>query len=488
MMQDTNYQTREPVVAGQFYPASKDALDAELIKLFSDVKDQKTSKGINNQPEILAVISPHAGYVFSGSVAAAGYKQLNPKKQYQNIFLIGSSHRTYFNGASIYNKGNYRTPLGDVKVNLSLANMLINKYDVFKFREDAHNYEHSLEVQLPFLQHILEKEFTIVPVIIGSQDKNTCKKIAEALKPYFNQDNLFVISSDFSHYPDYTNAVKVDGLTAQAIISNNPDNLLEQIQKNEKSHISNLATSLCGWTSVLTLMYLSQDIPDVQYIPVVYKNSGDVEHYGEKSRVVGYYSICLEQKPVISNTNNFLLSHQDKEDLIKIARNTVNSYVRFQKRPAIEENLLSDNLKTPAGAFVTLHKKGQLRGCIGRFDPDIPLFKVIQDMAIAASTRDYRFTPVTPDELDQLDIEISVLTPLKKINSIEEIVLGKHGIYIKKDHQSGTFLPQVATQTGWSLDEFLGHCAKDKAGLGWNGWIDAELYTFEAIIFSEKDL
>jgi hypothetical protein len=143
-------------------------------------------------------------------------------------------------------------------------------------------------------------------------------------------------------------------------------------------------------------------------------------------------------------------------------------------------------LKTPCGAFVTLKKYGNLRGCIGRFDASEPLYQVVQEMAIASSTQDYRFSPVELKEIPELEIEISVLTPMRHISSIDEIELGKHGIYIKKGNRSGTFLPQVATETGWTKEEFLGHCAQDKAGIGWNEWKDAEVYVYEALVFGEE--
>jgi AmmeMemoRadiSam system protein A len=145
-------------------------------------------------------------------------------------------------------------------------------------------------------------------------------------------------------------------------------------------------------------------------------------------------------------------------------------------------------MKVKSGAFVTLKEKGDLRGCIGRFISDEPLYKVVQEMAIASSTEDTRFPRVESKEIDELEIEISVLSPMKKIHSIDEIELGKHGIYIKKGYYSGTFLPQVATETGWTKEEFLGHCARDKAGIGWDGWKDAEIYTYEADVFSEKEI
>jgi AmmeMemoRadiSam system protein A len=162
--------------------------------------------------------------------------------------------------------------------------------------------------------------------------------------------------------------------------------------------------------------------------------------------------------------------------------------VENRKKPEIEEKNLSSGIMTNYGAFVTLKKHGNLRGCIGQFEASEPLYKVVQKMAIASAMRDYRFSPVDPSEIPELEVEISVLTPMRRIRSIDEIELGKHGIYIRKGNNSGTFLPQVATETGWTKEEFLGHCAQDKAGIGWNGWKDAVLYVYEALVFSEKDL
>ena len=182
-------------------------------------------------------------------------------------------------------------------------------------------------------------------------------------------------------------------------------------------------------------------------------------------------------QPVISS----LL--QDKSYLLKLARETITKYLHNGEIPEVDLSTLNSSLKTHAGAFVTLNKNSHLRGCIGHFEADLPLWKVVQQMAIAAATRDHRFNSVEPNELSQLKIEISVLTPLKRIKSADEFILGKHGIYIKKGNSSGTFLPQVADQTGWSKEEFLGHCAQDKAGIGWDGWKTAELYTYEALVF-----
>ena len=490
-MQNTNLINRKPVVAGQFYPGKPDELNAELIRLFAGAVQKKATN------DVLAIISPHAGYVFSGPVAASSFNQLDPRKDYNTIFVIGSSHRTMFDGASIYNKGHYETPLGIVKVDLETANLLINKNDVFKFKSDAHDYEHSLEVQLPFLQHVLETDFKIVPIVIATQSRNTVKKIAEALKPYFTRENLFIISTDFSHYPDYEDAVEVDKATADAIITGIPEELLSTLRKNEQKGIPNLATSLCGWTSVLTLMYITEGNSGIKYEPVEYRNSGDAKNYGDKSRVVGYYSIAVVAKnsnPVENKSadqtgkDELILSVEDKQKLLEISRNTLEQYIRTGKIPVVREDELSDKIKTCCGAFVSLHVNGKLRGCIGNFSQDIPLYKVVQEMTISSATRDYRFTPVEANDLNKIDIEISVLTPMKKIESIDEIILGKHGIYIRKGSRTGTFLPQVGTQTGWTLEDFLGHCARDKAGIGWDGWKDAELFTYEAIVFSEHEM
>jgi len=486
-MQESNQEliTREPIVAGQFYPGNAEMLREELTKLFEKASERKTDRNV------MAVISPHAGYVFSGEVAASSYNQLDYNKKYNTIFIIGSSHRTAFDGASIYNKGNFRTPLGMVPVDIDLANHLIDEYNCFNNRTDAQLYEHSLEVQIPFLQYRLKNDFRIVPIVIATQNRETCRRIAGALKPYFTPENLFVISTDFSHYPTYENANKVDKITADAILSNNPRELIKALDANDISGIDNLATSLCGWSSVLTLMYITEKMEGTTYLPIEYKNSGDAKGYGDKLRVVGYHAIVVTREPAANTANQSAetsFSLKDKNDLLSLARQTIEGYVMNSKYGKPVTGDYSAALTAPSGAFVTLHSKGNLRGCIGRFDADNPLYLVVQEMAISAATRDSRFTPVTAEELKDIDIEISVLTPLKKIQSINEITMGKHGIYIKKGYRTGTFLPQVANETHWTLEEFLGHCARDKAGIGWDGWKEAELYTYEAIIFGEKNL
>jgi AmmeMemoRadiSam system protein B/AmmeMemoRadiSam system protein A len=477
---ENRFEDRQPAVAGQFYPGRPEGLKRMLAELFSKAVAHK------DLPNVVAIIVPHAGYVYSGEVAASGFNQIDPDRAYNNVFILGPSHHVRFEGASVYCSGNFITPLGTVEVNRTLGEDLIKKNTMFTRRTDAHAYEHSIEVEIPFLQARLKKHFRIVPIVLGSNRPETCRKIGETLKPFLNEKNLFVISTDFSHYPRYEDAMTVDKATAEAIVSNSPENLIKTIRKYEQSGIPNLATCLCGSSGVLTLLYMtsSPGAANVTYYPIQYRNSGDAV-VGNKGQVVGYYAIAVMKQTKPGKTS-FDLNTKDKTALLAIARRTLEHYICTHSVPEVDPVTLSNPLKTPCGAFVTLNKHGVLRGCIGRFDASEPLYKVVQKMAVASSTQDYRFKPVEEGEVKDLKIEISVLTPMRKISSIDEFQLGKHGIYIRKGFRSGTFLPQVAQETGWNKEEFLGHCAQDKAGIGWEGWKDADLYVYEALVFGEK--
>jgi len=283
--------------------------------------------------------------------------------------------------------------------------------------------------------------------------------------------------------------VKADKLTADAIASNNPSLFLQTIRRNEETYAPGLVTSICGWLPALTLLKITEKIPETVYRKVMYRNSGQ-SPYGEKDKVVGYQAMAVFRLAQPEKNSDFDLPENDKRQLLELARNTIVSYLNHRNLPEIPPKSLNPNLTLKAGAFVTLRKNGELRGCIGNFSSQDPLYQTIQEMAVSAATRDTRFTPVTLREMEQIDIEISVLTPLKKISSIKEFRLGKDGVYIRKGNRSGTFLPQVAEETGWSTEEFLGHCSRDKAGLGWDGWKeqDTELFTYQALVFGEEEL
>ena len=471
-------QTRKLYAAGRFYTDNPDELKTQLQQLFSNAVRKKSE----NTP--LAIVVPHAGYVFSGGVAASAYNQIDPYHKFERIFIIGSSHTSSFPGASVYCSGHFETPLGLVKVDLELAKKLVKENDLIRNYPEAHQFEHSIEVQLPFLQTHLRTDFKIVPIILGSSNIETSKKLAAILNPYLNEKNLFVISSDFSHYPDYEDSQMADKSTAEAIKTNRASNLIAALNGNENKEIPGLVTSACGWSSILTLLYMTEPMADITVDLIQYKNSGD-SSYGDKQRVVGYWAISFSRKETKNPISNFSLTNEDKKSLLKLARETISGYIGKGTVHEPDPATLSPGLRTQCGAFVTLNKNHQLRGCIGHFEADLPLWKVVRQMAIAAATQDYRFKKVQPDEISQLKIEISVLTPLRRIKSAGEFILGKQGIYIKKGFSTGTFLPQVATQTGWDKEEFLGHCARDKAGLAWDEWKTAELYTYEALVFGE---
>jgi AmmeMemoRadiSam system protein A len=171
--------------------------------------------------------------------------------------------------------------------------------------------------------------------------------------------------------------------------------------------------------------------------------------------------------------------------LISLARDNIKSLLFDKKRISVSKETLPEIFRTPLGAFVTLKIRGSLRGCIGRFISSEPLYQVVLESSENSAFDDPRFSPLTKEELQKTDIEITVLGPMKKITSIKEIVLGRHGIYIKKGNQSGTMLPQVATENHWSVEEFLGYTSRDKAGIGWDGWKDADIYIYEGIVLEE---
>ena len=464
MMNGCKGQTQAPVVrpatqANRFYTGDARELSEEVDSLLAL---HRNDAKYNN---VAAVIVPHAGYYFSGNVAASAYMAIDAKKQYKRIFLLGPSHHEWLDGASVNTEADYyATPLGNVKVDHETAVFLTNTNrtnntnnfsntdgmdSVFRYRPEAHDREHCLEVQLPFLQRMFKEVPPIVPIVISTNDYDKLKRMSEVLKPYFTDENLFVISSDFSHYPSYEDAYEVDAKTGKAVESGDVEEFIATINANARSGKRNLHTSACGEFAIITLMLMLDGQYEVKHL--MYQNSGDIDNH-DHSRVVGYHSFAI---------------------------------LRNGKSVSVRESLLQKYpmLNKKCGAFVSLHKHGHLRGCIGHFGEDYPLHEIVAEMARAAAFEDPRFMPVTRDELNDLDIEISVLTPMRRIQSLDEFELHRHGIYIKKGYRSGTFLPQVADEVNWTKEEFVGHCSQDKAGLGWDGWRDAELYVYEAIVF-----
>ncbi len=473
-------KARPASVAGAFYPN-----DAKKLKSMTDSLFRQTSQ--KHDRPVQAVIVPHAGYMFSGAIAAEAFSTIAPESQYKRIILIGPSHRASFDGASVDNAFQYiATPLGNVKTDNDFCSELLDKGAPFCYLPQAHTKEHCLEVQLPFLMSRLKDMPPIVPIIIGTQNPETITRTAELLAPYFKPENLFVISSDFSHYPSYNDACHIDRATKDAIMTGSYDAFLRALDESGKSGITNLYTCACGQCGIEILLQLIEKRPDLKICHLAYCNSGD-SPYGDREKVVGYHAFNVTSKTSTTpeSPRSLTLTHNEKQELLHIARSSI-EYALQHNGKLIDLPYPQDTtLQKTYGAFVTLRINGHLRGCIGNLKGYKPLYKTVSTMAYAAAFEDPRFSPLTIGELPNIRIEISVLSPLKRIHSINDFQPGKHGIYIVKGKHNGTYLPQVALETKWSKEELLEHCAHDKAGLTWDGWRNAELYVYEAEVFSE---
>jgi AmmeMemoRadiSam system protein B/AmmeMemoRadiSam system protein A len=467
---------RQASAAGIFYPANQAELEAKLNELFREAVEVPID-GI-----IQSLIVPHAGYASSGKVAASAYKSIPENAAYKNVFIIASSHQEQFNGTSVFPGENYVTPLGKARINREIAAALVADNKSVIFYEKAHNREHGIEVQIPFIQYRFG-DIPIVPILMGSSSISSARDLAAALIPYFTPDNLFIISSNFSNYPSYADAKRIDRLTGESILKKDPEHFYNTLRKNSLESVPNLSTSAYGWSSIMTMLYMAQRENDLVVSPLIYQNSGDAAD-GDKERVVGYWAIATHS--LARDQENYNLSEAEKKTLLDIARLTLETFILRGELHEVPHQTLAPILKEPAGVFVKLYMGGRPRGGMGDFSPTNPLYLVVQELVLASATHDERFAPVEKSDLEYIDLEISVLTPLQKITSVDEFQLGKHGIYMTRDGKSGTYLPQVAKESGWNTEEFLGHCAREKAGIGWDGWKDADLYVYEAIVFGEE--
>lgn len=467
---------RQASAAGIFYPANRAELEAKLNELFREATKIPLD-GI-----IQSLIVPHAGYVSSGKVAAAAYKSIPEDAVYKNVFIIASSHQEQFSGISVYPEGSYDTPLGKAPINREIASALIADNQSVIFYEKAHSREHGIEVQIPFIQYRFG-DIPIVPILMGSSSISSAHDLAAALIPYFTPENLFIISSNFSNYPSYSDAKRIDRLTGESILKKDPEHFYNTLRRNSQESVPNLSTSAYGWSSIMTLLYMAQREGDLVVSPVLYQNSGDAAG-GGKERVVGYWALATQR--LVMGEENYSLTDADKESLLGIARNTLETFIRTGELYEVSPKTVSPILNEPAGAFVSLYMGGRPRGSIGNFSPTNPLYLVVQEMVLAAATNDERYAPVEKSDLEYIDLEISVLTPLQRISSVDEFQLGKHGIYMTKDGKSGSYLPIVADDTGWETEELLGHCAREEAEIGWDGWKEADLYVYEAIVFGDE--
>ena len=453
---------RSAVVAGLFYPREAETLRTTVEGLLDD------QPGVQVPGKVRALVSPHAGYIYSGSVAAAGYHQID--RTTKTVILLGPSHRVPLKGASILDVAAYETPLG--KVPLANAAPRLQKLSFVQSVPLAHQQEHSLEVQLPFLQVML-KEFKIVPILTNQADPQA---LASAIAPLVDDHTLVVASTDLSHYYSYDTARSLDTICTNAVTSTNFSDMT--------------LCQACGKQAVLTLMHLAE-LKDWTSTLVEYKNSGDTA--GDKRRVVGYASIAYVDRKEMSETMKEDLSPQDKEGLLQLARSAIKAKLvdgAKVKRP----KLSSPALLEERGCFVTLHKKGQLRGCIGSIEPTSSLVACVEENAQNAAFRDPRFPALDQGELSEVDIEVSVLTVPRSLvfkdgedlkHQLKPLV---HGVILSRGFKRSTFLPQVWKQLP-DKEDFLEHLCL-KGGMSSTAWKDTktEVKIYEAEVFGEKDI
>jgi len=467
---------RESIIAGSWYPAEP----AKLEKQLSNYLDLATPRAIEGN--LTGLIVPHAGYVYSGGVAAFAYKLLL-QHRFDRVLIVAPSHQSRFSGSSIYNLGGYKTPLGTVPLDMELIDELFKNGDHIRYVPQVDAREHSLEIQIPFLQTVLPK-FTLVPIIMGDQDLAYCLKLADAIATACSGKRVLLIAStDLSHYYPYDEAKRLDRAFLDRVDAFDPEGLAEDIKERK--------CEACGAGPAIALMLAARQLKADSGAVLNYANSGDVTG-DHSSGVVGYAAAALyrlaDSKPQRSEGDprqagiDLGYTPEEKAMLHELARNVIRSRCMGEPIPEIAAG--SQRLIEPRGAFVCIHKGKELRGCIGMIEARASLWDTIKRMAVEAAFGDPRFCALVPEELDKIDIEISVLTPLQKIRKPSEVEIGRHGLYIRKGFHSGLLLPQVATEQGWNRTQFLEWTCK-KAGLSLNAWRDrdVEIYTFSADVF-----
>lgn len=480
-------EVKEADLAGSWYPASKEQLEVWL-KSYLDAANPEKIEG-----RILAVIVPHAGYIYSGPVAAYAYKAVMDKGQgagvkgqegIKTVIILGFSHRKFFDGIAIYDKGAWRTPLGDIAIDEALAKEIVSKTPRVKSNPDLFKEENSVEMQVPFIQVALGKGVKIVPIAFGTQDYKDAQGLAATLAPILkNRDDVLIVAStDMSHYHPYDNANSIDQHTISVL------NTLKAKELYDEGKLG--ICELCGLMPVTTTLLVAETLKYDKIKTLKYANSGDITK--DKGKVVGYLSAAIykesSQLTVDSSRKKEerMLNDAQRKRLLGIARESITSYVKDGKRKTFSEKDVL--LNQPMGAFVTLREAGELRGCIGNMVGEGPLYQTVAGMAIEAATGDPRFQRLSPAEIDKIDIEISVLSPLKRVKSADEINIPGHGVIVRKGFRSGVYLPQVATEAGWNKEQFLTSLCAHKAGLAPDAWKDpaTEIFIFTAEVFGEK--
>ncbi len=470
---------RQAGVAGGFYPADPKTLAA----MIDDMLAHASPPPINDP--ILAVVAPHAGYQFSGPVAAYTYAALKGRK-FSRVVVIAPSHYEAFDFTSVYEGDAYATPLGTVPVDKAFAKQLVQMSPTIKFSSQGHvptekGAEHALEVELPWLQRVLG-DFELVPVVMGDQSYESSRALGVALAKLIqgkdkDKDTLIVASSDLSHYHPYDEAVKIDHKTLTALQAWD----YFSMSRNFEARI----WEACGGAPIVAAMIAAERMGANQAVVLKYANSGDTT--GDHSRVVGYSADVFLKVPSGKTVEpQFSLTGHEKSELLALARKSVEYAVR-EKKPYEPTASASEVLNEERGAFVTLRKSGELRGCIGYTSAVKPLYMTVRDTATFAALQDPRFPPVSASELSQIDYEVSVLSPLRRVLDVRQIKVGQHGLLMKNGAYEGILLPQVPVDEKWDRKTFLEEtCAK--AGMPSGCWKDenTDIFMFTAVVFGEK--
>lgn len=463
---------REPAVAGQFYPDDPVLLKRKILG-FLEAASPSPGKAAP-----MAILAPHAGYMYSGGVAGWSYAQIRGQSL-DTVVVLSPSHRVGFRGVSIWPRGSYRTPLGAVGVDEQRCNLLMQASPMIRDLPEAHGREHALEVQIPFLQESLAEGWKLIPLVMGSQDLDTARELSRALEKALAASRFLVVaSSDLSHFHPAEAAEKMDRRVLQYLEKVDPEGLWEELSEGK--------LEACGIGPILTALCLVRSAGVNRGEVLAYSHSGDVS--GDRSRVVGYGAVCwrmgMQQhnQPIPKVGVDLGLTQEEKRLLKEIARQSIASALKGEPAPELLD--VSPKLKEHRGAFVTLEKNKRLRGCIGFVQAAKPLYETVREMAKAAAFEDPRFPPLTQEEWPKVEIEISVLTPLQRVSDISQLKVGLHGLYMVRGPRRGLLLPQVATDNNWDLETFLSQTCL-KAGLPPDAWKDpqTEIYAFSADVF-----
>jgi AmmeMemoRadiSam system protein B/AmmeMemoRadiSam system protein A len=450
---------RKAAVAGQFYTANPSALKKEMETYFAGASQLQAPARL--------LVSPHAGYVFSGPVAGKGFAAID--KNVKKVIIIGPSHHALINGLAVTDATWYETPLGKVKVDQDLRDRL-KKSPLVCSARGAEDPEHCIEVQLPFLQMKLG-QFTFLPIITGRIDP---AQAAELLFPLIDKETLVIASSDLSHYQHQKEARRIDDRSIETILSGDAMGFIDG----------------CGETPVRIVMHLGRKM-GLKPVKLDARTSFETApSYGSESKVVGYASIAWIESGTIKkeiSSEKSSLSPELKKYLLNLARESMVLAVKGMKPPVVDS--VPSALKKSSGCFVTLTINGNLRGCIGYIEPIKPLYQAVIDNARSAALSDPRFSPVRQDELGKINVEVSVLSnpvPLEfktPDDLLQKLKPGVHGVILQKGPYHSTFLPQVWEQLPDKI-MFLEHLSM-KGGMARDGWKTSEVRTYTAEHFQE---